>query len=55
MTDDLAGEMAALSAKGITCSEVEEARWGTVTRIHLPGGGDVALYQSKLPTAFAHA
>jgi catechol 2,3-dioxygenase-like lactoylglutathione lyase family enzyme len=55
ITDDLGGEMAALSAKGITCSEVEEARWGTVTRIHLPGGGDAALYQSKLPTAFAHA
>jgi catechol 2,3-dioxygenase-like lactoylglutathione lyase family enzyme len=52
MTDDLVSEMASLEAKGVTCSEVEHARWGSATRIRLPGGGDVALYQSNLPSAF---
>lgn len=54
MTDDLESEIASLAAKGVECSEVTHERWGSVTRIHLPGGGDVALYQSNLPSAFDH-
>jgi catechol 2,3-dioxygenase-like lactoylglutathione lyase family enzyme len=52
MTDDLESEMASLRAKGVECAEVQHERWGTVTRIRLPGGGDVALYESNLPSAF---
>jgi hypothetical protein len=52
MTDDLLAEMSSLAAKGIACSDVAHERWGDVTRIRLPGGGDVALYQSNLPWAF---
>ena len=51
MTDDLAGAIAELSAKGVQCSDVEEARWGSVTKIRLPGGGEAGLYQPKHPTA----
>ena len=51
MCDDLSAEMAALTEKDITCSEVEEARWGSITRIQLPGGGKLGLYQPKHPTA----
>lgn len=51
MCDDLNAEMSSLSAKGVVCSEVEEARWGSITRIQLPGGGKVGLYQPKHPTA----
>ena len=47
MCDDLDAEMAALSAKGVECSQVEEARWGSVTMLRLPGGGSVGLYQPK--------
>ncbi|MGA3147672.1 MAG: extradiol dioxygenase [Acidimicrobiales bacterium] len=53
MCDDLGSEMAALLAKGVRCSEVEEERWGSVTRIHLPGGGRLGLYQPKHPSALA--
>src|SRR4051812_1926346 len=49
--DDLAAEMRELEAKGVTCSEVEEARWGSVTKIRLPGGGELGLYQPKHPLA----
>src|SRR5271154_6593471 len=41
MCDDLPAEIAALQSKGVQCGDVEEARWGTVTRIRLPGGGEV--------------
>ena len=51
MCDDLKSEIAVLSAKGVACSPVEEARWGVVTRLALPGGGHVGLYQPKHPTA----
>jgi catechol 2,3-dioxygenase-like lactoylglutathione lyase family enzyme len=51
MCDDLKAEMASLAAKGLTCSAVQEARWGSITKMRLPGGGDVGLYQPKHPTA----
>jgi catechol 2,3-dioxygenase-like lactoylglutathione lyase family enzyme len=44
---DLRAEMAELAAKGVVCSEVHEERWGSVTRMRLPGGGEVGLYQPK--------
>ena len=47
--------MRALEAKGIHFSEVEEARWGSVTKIQLPGGGEVGLYQPKHPLALTRA
>jgi catechol 2,3-dioxygenase-like lactoylglutathione lyase family enzyme len=51
MCDDLKAEIAALQAKGVSCSEVHEERWGSITRIALPGGGEIGLYQPKHPTA----
>jgi catechol 2,3-dioxygenase-like lactoylglutathione lyase family enzyme len=51
MCDDLNSEMLALGKKGVECSEVQEARWGSITRIELPGGGQVGIYQPKHPTA----
>jgi catechol 2,3-dioxygenase-like lactoylglutathione lyase family enzyme len=45
MCDDLGAEMQSLEQKGVRCSAVEEARWGSVTRLRLPGGGEVGLYQ----------
>lgn len=50
MCDDLAAEMRRLAERGAQCTEVEEARWGSVTKIKLPGGGTVGLYQPKHPT-----
>jgi hypothetical protein len=47
MCDDLQAEILALAAKGIACSEVQEQRWGSITKIELPGGGQVGLYQPK--------
>jgi catechol 2,3-dioxygenase-like lactoylglutathione lyase family enzyme len=53
MCTDLRAEMTALESRGVACSEVEEARWGSVTRIRLPGGGEVGLYQPNHPSPVA--
>ena len=47
MCDDLSAEMQSLGAKGVECGAVEEARWGSVTKIRLPGGGELGLYQPR--------
>jgi hypothetical protein len=43
--DDLAAEMATLAQRGVQCGTVEQARWGSLTMIPLPGSGSVGLYQ----------
>ena len=55
MCDSLKSEMASLAKKGVKCSKVEEARWGSITKMKLPGGGEVGLYQPKHPTALGLA
>jgi catechol 2,3-dioxygenase-like lactoylglutathione lyase family enzyme len=47
MCDDLTSEIADLTSKGISCSPVHEERWGSITTITLPGGGNLGLYQPK--------
>jgi catechol 2,3-dioxygenase-like lactoylglutathione lyase family enzyme len=51
MCESLESEMMALAERGVTCSAVQQARWGSITKIRLPGGGEVGLYQPKHPTA----
>jgi catechol 2,3-dioxygenase-like lactoylglutathione lyase family enzyme len=51
MCDDLKAEIASLAKKNVPCSAVQEQRWGSITKIQLPGGGEVGLYQPKHPTA----
>jgi len=51
MCDDLNAEIDALAAKGIACSKVHRERWGSITMIQLPGGGQLGLYQPKHPMA----
>jgi len=51
MCDDLTAEIAALKKKDIHCSDVQEQRWGSITRIGLPGGGEIGIYQPKHPMA----
>jgi catechol 2,3-dioxygenase-like lactoylglutathione lyase family enzyme len=53
MCDDLRAEILTLAEKGVRCSEVQEARWGSVTKIRLPGGSEVGLYQPKHPSVLA--
>ncbi len=55
MCDDLKAEIATLAKKGVTCTATQEARWGLITKISLPGGGEIGLYQPRHPTAVPNA
>jgi len=55
MSDNLQSDIQALRTKGVPCSKVEEERWGSLTKVTLPGGGTIGLYQPKHPTATALA
>jgi catechol 2,3-dioxygenase-like lactoylglutathione lyase family enzyme len=49
MCDDVRSEIEILRARGVECSEMVEERWGSITRVRLPGGGEIGLYQPKHP------
>src|SRR5262249_25949376 len=53
MCDDLKAEIVTLGDKGVGVSDVQEARWGSIAKIRLPGGGEIGLYQPRHPMAFA--
>lgn len=48
---DLKAELASLEKKGARFSGIQEASWGSITKIALPGGGEVGLYQPRHPLA----
>jgi len=47
MTDDLDAEIKALKKAGADCEAVSPQSWGRSTRIRLPGGGTLGLYQPR--------
>jgi catechol 2,3-dioxygenase-like lactoylglutathione lyase family enzyme len=51
MCDDLKAEMASLAKKGVKCTKIQEERWGSITKMRLPSGGALRLYQPKHPIA----
>ncbi|HEY1647399.1 MAG TPA: extradiol dioxygenase [Terracidiphilus sp.] len=55
LSDDLNGEIAALEKRGVRCSAVQQERWGSITRIELPSGGLLGLYQPAHPLAIPRA
>ncbi|NEW41064.1 extradiol dioxygenase [Nocardia cyriacigeorgica] len=53
MCDDLAKTIADLRDKGVeVADQVEEAGWGRVTRVTVPGAGEIGLYEPLHPTAY---
>jgi len=51
MCDDLKAEIAELVKKDVIFEEPHKERWGLVTKIRLPGGGKLGLYQPSHPMA----
>jgi catechol 2,3-dioxygenase-like lactoylglutathione lyase family enzyme len=47
MCDDLKATIAELDAKGIQCTDLHQQPWGVLTKIKLPGGGELGLYQPR--------
>jgi catechol 2,3-dioxygenase-like lactoylglutathione lyase family enzyme len=50
MCDDVHAFIDDMKAKHVACSAVDEARWGSITRVTLPGGGKIGVYQPKHPS-----
>jgi hypothetical protein len=55
MCDDVAAEIARLDDRGVRCSEIEDAGWGSVVKISLPSGAEIGLYQPRHPTMVERA
>lgn len=47
MCDDVDAFVAEMVAHGVTCESVRDRRWGRTTRIVLPGGGKLGVYQPR--------
>ena len=50
MCDDVRAFIAKMTEKRVECSPVDEQRWGSITRLTLPGGGKIGVYQPKHPS-----
>jgi catechol 2,3-dioxygenase-like lactoylglutathione lyase family enzyme len=52
MCDDVDATVAGLRAKGVEFTrEISDEGWGRVTAMRVPGGGELALYEPRHPTA----
>jgi predicted enzyme related to lactoylglutathione lyase len=51
MTDDLATTIKSLDKRGVGCSPIMKAEWGSSTTLPLPSGGRIGLYQPTHATA----
>ena len=52
MCDDIEATTAVLKAKKVELAvPIADRRWGLVTRLRLPSGDEIGLYQPKHPTA----
>jgi len=51
MCDDIEATMAELAGKGVDFTgPVQDAGWGLLTAIALPGGGELGLYEPRHPS-----
>ncbi len=54
MCDDLTATMAELERRGVEfTADVSTERWGLVTSLRVPGGGEIGLYQPTHPSPLA--
>ena len=47
MCDDVAAFVTEMQAHGIACAPVQDQGWGLLTRLTLPGGGRLGVYQPR--------
>ncbi len=47
MCDDVEALIAAMNKRNVTCGPVQDQGWGLITRVTLPGGGELGIYQPR--------
>src|SRR6266567_2015725 len=48
--NDVHEVVAEMKQKNVACSAIDEQRWGSITRLTLPGGGKLGVYEPKHPS-----
>lgn len=49
LCDDVTAFIAGMAGHGVACEPVNELPWGRLTRLTLPGGGKLGVYQPLHP------
>ena len=49
MVDDVVAFMSSMAARGIACSAAHDLRWGVLTRVTLPSGATLGVYEPRHP------
>ena len=49
MCDDINAFVKEMALHNISCSAVNEQRWGLITHLTLPGGGKIGVYEPRHP------
>ena len=47
MCDDIDAFIGGMAKRDVKCDAVQEEYWGFLTRVHLPGGGRLGVYQPR--------
>ena len=47
MVDDVEQFVGSMAARGVACAALQDLRWGVLTRLTLPGGGTLGVYQPR--------
>ncbi len=47
LCDDINAFVKEMAEHQITCSAIDEQRWGLITQLTLPGGGKIGVYEPK--------
>ena len=50
LCDDVEAFVEQMSRRGVECTSLSAERWGTITRLTLPGGGKLGIYQPAHPS-----
>ncbi len=50
MCDNVEAFIGQMAERGVVCADVTVERWGSVTRLTLPGGGALGVYQPSHPS-----
>jgi catechol 2,3-dioxygenase-like lactoylglutathione lyase family enzyme len=55
MCDDMEATVAELQRKGVVTRPIQDQPWGRLTRIVLPSGDELGMYEPKHPLAITRA
>jgi catechol 2,3-dioxygenase-like lactoylglutathione lyase family enzyme len=47
LVDDVDAFVTKMRGRGVACSEISKQRWGRLTKVTLPGGGTLGVYQPE--------